>query len=223
MTDQRPYFDRTAAGKVLARHFSPVLRQMNAVVLGLPRGGVPVAHEIARAFALPLDVIVVRKLGIPGQPELALGAIASGGHEVLNEKVVASFEGAPAQISEIRNREQAELHRREILYRRGLPPIEISGRVIILVDDGVATGATMRVAIGAVRKQGAPRIIVAVPVGARETCFELSAIVDELICPLQPEPLEAVGLWYEKFAATTDDEVQKCLTDAAAQAGHVSR
>lgn len=214
MTDQRPYLDRREAGQILARRFSPVLRQVAKVVLGVARGGVPVAYELARAFDAPLDVLVVRRLEAPLQRELAIGAIASGGQEVLDQALIADLGIAPAQLADIRRREWAELHRREKRYRRERAAIELRGRVVILVDDGLVTGATMRVAIASVRQQDAARVIVAAPVGAQKACLAVAAAADEFVCPLQPDPFHAVGLWYDKFAPATDEDVQRCLTAA---------
>jgi len=217
MTDQRPYRDRREAGQILARRFSAVLRQIPKVVLGLARGGVPVAYEIARAFDAPLDVLVVRKLEAPLQHELAIGAIASGGEEVVDRALVADLGVTSAQLAEIRRREWAELHRQEKRYRKERAPLELRGRIVILVDDGLVTGATMRVAIASVRRREAARVIVAAPVGAQKACLAVAAAADEFVCPLQPDPFHAVGLWYDKFAPSTDEDVQRCLTAATAQ------
>jgi putative phosphoribosyl transferase len=182
----------------------------DGVVLGLVRGGVPVAFEVAKACSLPLDILVVRKLGVPWQPELAMGAIASGGATVLNEDVLRSGWISGAQLEEVTKREREELQRREALYRQGQASVPIDGRAVILVDDGLATGASMRVAIRAVKDQ-ARRVIVAVPVGAKSTCEELKTMVDEVVCALIPEPLEAVSQFYREFEATSDEEVRELL------------
>ena len=182
----------------------------DGVVLGLVRGGVPVAYEVAKACSLPLDILVVRKLGVPWQKELAMGAIASGGAIVLNEDVLRTCRISSAQLEQVVQKEREELSRREALYRHGRPPLGIDGRVVILVDDGLATGASMRVAIRAV-KDRARRVIVAVPVGARRTYEELKTLADEAVCALIPEPLEAVSQFYQKFEATPDEEVRELL------------
>lgn len=211
----QPYRDRHEAGRILASRFPRRIRFAgDSVILALPRGGVPVGFEIARALEAPLDVLIVRKLGAPETPEMAIGAIASGGHELLNHALIAEL-GIPGHVvADVARIERMELQRREALYRAERPRIEVEGRRAILVDDGLATGFTMRAAIAAVRRRGAAQIVVAAPVGARDTCYELGAEVDELICPLQPEPFHAVGLWYEKFSQTTDEGVQECLAAA---------
>lgn len=190
----------------------------DAVVLGLVRGGVPVAYEVAKACSLPLDILVVRKLGVPWQPELAMGAIASGDAIVLNEDLLRSCRISEAQLDKVIQQERAELHRREALYRQGHPAVPIDGRAVILVDDGLATGASMKVAMRAVRPD-ARRVIVAVPVGARSTCEELKSLADEVVCALIPEPLEAVGQFYRNFEPTSDDEVRDLLRRAATTSG----
>lgn len=227
MIKERPYRDRHEAGRILAEHVREKMEAAEGVVLALPRGGVPVALEVARAIGAPLDVFIVRKLGVPSQPELAMGAIASGGVKVLNESVLADLDISEKEIAAVADREAAELTRRERSYRDNRPPVELRGRVVILVDDGLATGSTMRAAIAAVRQRGAGRVVVAVPVGAKDTCEELGREVDELICPLQPEMLFAIGQWYEDFSQTTDNEVRECLATAAredfAHAAHHGR
>lgn len=210
------YRDRSDAGRALVRALEGQLETGPTAVLALPRGGVPVGLEVARGLRLPLDVFLVRKLGVPEHPELAMGAIASGGVQVLNEDVVAGWDIGPQVIASAAARENAELHRREVIYRRGRPPAEISSRQVVLVDDGLATGASMRAAVVAVNRLGAARVVVGVPVGAPNTCCELAAEVDELICPLQPEDFSAVGHWYQDFTATTDEEVRRCLDQPAA-------
>lgn len=182
----------------------------DGIVLGLVRGGVPVAFEVAKACRLPLDILVVRKLGVPWQKELAMGAIASGGAIVLNEDVLRLCRISGAQLEQVIQRERDELHRREELYRQGHPALPIEGRAVILVDDGLATGASMRAAIRAVKAR-ARRVIVAVPVGARSTCEDLRSIADEVVCALIPEPLEAVSMFYREFNATSDEEVRELL------------
>lgn len=216
------YRDRSEAGKILATHLHNRLPPGKLVVLGLPRGGVPVALEVARALGAPLDVCVVRKLGVPDQPELAMGAIAAGGYEVLNEPVILQFGLTSLRIAAVADRETTELARRERLYRRSCPPVNIHGRLVVLVDDGLATGFTMRAAIEAMRGEGAHGIVVAVPVGARDTCADIRREVDVLVCPFCPDPFRAVGLWYHDFSPTTDDTVCHCLAVAAEeQAAHI--
>ncbi len=198
--------DRREAGRVLGELVASLPGLQNAVVLGLVRGGVPVAFEVARACGLPMDILVVRKLGLPGQEELAMGAIASGGGVVLNEQIVRSWHVSEKKLEHVIESERQEMERREALYRKGRPAVEIGGRAAILVDDGLATGASMRAAIRAISGR-ARRIIVAVPVGAKSTCDELKLEVDQVVCALVPEPLDAVSLFYREFAATTDEEV----------------
>lgn len=217
MMAARPYHDRHEAGRILAGHVQRRLGTIDAVVLALPRGGVPVGLEVARVIHAPLDVLMVRKLGVPSHPELAMGAIAGNGFEVLNEALIAELGLSRFQIAAIADCEMEELHRREAAYRANHGPVPLLEHSVIVVDDGLATGFTMRAALGALRPCVAARLIVAVPVGAPDTCAEIAAEVDELICPLQPEPFEAVGLWYEDFSPTTDQEVCACLS--AAQAG----
>jgi putative phosphoribosyl transferase len=190
------------------------------VVLALPRGGVPVALEVARALDAPLDVLVVRKLGVPGQEELAFGALAPGGARVLNDEVLRHLgPGAERLIDAVSEREHAELERRERIYRGERPSAELKGKVVILVDDGLATGASMRAAIAAVRKQEPARIVVAVPTAARDTCASIRAEVDELVSPLMPRDFYAVSLWYENFEQLSDDEVREMLDLARGTGG----
>ena len=184
----------------------------DAVVLGLVRGGVPVAFEVARACRLPLDILVVRKLGVPGQEELAMGAIASGGGLVLNEQNVRSCHIYAGKLERVIEAEKQELERRERLFRGGRPARQIAGRAVILVDDGLATGASMRAAVRAVRGQ-ARRVIVAVPVGAKSTCEELAKEVDKVVCALTPEPMDAVSLFYREFGPTEDEEVKSLMNE----------
>jgi predicted phosphoribosyltransferase len=204
------FADRYEAGRVVGEMVAKLEDIADGVVLGLVRGGVPVAYEVAKACSLLLDILVVRKLGVPGQQELAMGAIASGGAIVMNEDVLRSCRISGAQLEKVVQREKEELDRRETLYRQGQVPAPIKGRTVILVDDGLATGASMRVAIRAVKDQ-ARRVIVAVPVGAKSTCEELKWMADELVCALIPEPLEAVSQFYREFQATTDEEVRELL------------
>lgn len=205
------FSDRHQAGNVLARSLEQFAGRKDVVVLGLPRGGVPVAFEVARALHAPLDVCVVRKLGLPMHSELATGAIASGGVRVLNEDVIAGYRPSEEAIDAVTRAEEVELARRESAYRGTRPAIPMEGRVVIIVDDGLATGATMRAAVLATRRLKPSRIVVAVPVGAPETCQALRAIADDVVCVLMPEYFEAVGLWYEDFGQTTDDEVRQLL------------
>jgi predicted phosphoribosyltransferase len=211
------YRDRREAGRILGERLAALAGRPDVVVLGLPRGGVPVAWEVARRLAAPLDVFVVRKLGLPGHEELAMGAIASGGVRVLNPEVVATGVGRE-EIEEVTARERGELERRERLFRGDRPPLPVAGRTVVLVDDGLATGSTMRAAVRALRKQDARQIVVAVPVGAASTCAELQEEADQVVCVATPAPFRAVGLWYDDFDQTTDDEVRELL-DRGAQAG----
>jgi predicted phosphoribosyltransferase len=183
-------------------------------VLALPRGGVPVGYEVARVLSAPLDVFVVRKLGLPGHPELAMGAIASGDVRVLNEDVLGSYPVSRAAIDAVTQSERLELERRERAYRDGRPLVPVQGRFAILVDDGLATGSTMWAAVVAVRRLQPARVVVAVPVGARDTCEALRKVADDVVCALTPETFRAVGLWYVDFSQTTDDEVRQLLSRA---------
>jgi putative phosphoribosyl transferase len=206
--------DRTEAGQVLATKLAAYANRPDVLVLALPRGGVPVAFEIARALHAPLDVLIVRKLGVPGQKELALGAIASGGVRVLNDDVVRMLAIPDEVINKIAVHEQHEVERRERLYRADRPAIDVHGRTVILVDDGIATGATMRAAVTAVRQLQPAHIIIAVPAAASSTCDEFAAEVDELVCVIRPEEFFAVGFWYKHFSQTTDEEVRDLLQQA---------
>lgn len=212
------FSNRRDGGAALAKRLRPYAGRADVVVLGLPRGGVPVGYEVARALGAPFDVFVVRKLGLPGHAELAMGAIASGGVRVLNEDVVGWYRIPDAAIEAVTRTEQAELERRERAYRDGRPSVPIEGRTVILVDDGLATGSTMRAAVLAVRRLQPARVVVAVPVGARETCDALRETADEVVCALIPEPFSAVGLWYEDFSQTTDEEVRRLLAAQNAEA-----
>jgi predicted phosphoribosyltransferase len=207
--------DRIEAGQVLANRLVPYTNRPDVLVLALPRGGVPVAYEVARMLHAPLDIFLVRKLGVPGHEELAMGALASGGAHVLNEEVVRGLHISEEVIAAVAEREQEELARRERLYRGERPAPDVRSRTVILVDDGLATGSTMRAAIAALRQQGPARIVVAVPVGACETCVELQTEADEVVCARTPEPFHAVGLWYEDFTQTTDEEVHELLARTA--------
>ncbi len=207
--------NRKAAGQFLAKELAAYANRQDVLVLALPRGGVPVAFEVAKALNAPLDVFVVRKLGVPEQQELAMGAIASGGVRVLNENIVRSLGVSEAAINQVAAKEQQELERRERLYRGNRPVPTLHGRTVILVDDGLATGATMRAALGALQQQKPAKIIVAVPVSASETCQEFQSKVDEVVCAATPSPFYSVGLWYEEFPQTTDEEVRDLLDKAA--------
>lgn len=210
------FADRFEAGRVLASKLGEFSGRNNVVVLALPRGGVPVAYEVARALKAPLDVFVVRKLGTPGQEELAMGALAPGGITVLNREVIQAL-GIPQQtIDAVVTREQHELERREREYREGRPAASIRGNIAILVDDGLATGSSMRVAAKALRKEAAAQIVVAVPVASPSTCAEFEVEVDKVVCATTPEPFWAVGQWYRDFSQTTDEEVRELLARAAA-------
>jgi len=188
-------------------------------VLGLPRGGVPVAFEVARKLSVPLDVFLVRKLGAPGQEELAMGAIASGGIVVLNHEVIEALRIAPEIIEAEIAYERVELSRRERLYRGQRPPLDVFGRTVILVDDGLATGSTMRAAVRALRRANPHRLVVAVPTAAPSTCEEFQTIADACVCTITPEPFRAVGLWYENFDQISDEEVCQLLFRASLEAG----
>lgn len=209
--------DRFEAGRALARLLHPYSSRTDVLVLALPRGGVPVGYEVARALGAPLDVFLVRKLGLPGHEELAMGAIATGGVQLLNTDVVRAMHVTPDQVQVAVQREERELERREREYRDDRPPAPVVGKTVIIVDDGLATGATMRVAVRALRVERPERIIVAVPVGAAETCASLRAEADEVVCAETPEPFYAVGMWYGRFDQTTDEEVRDLLNDAASQ------
>ena len=208
------FADRRAAGAVLAYRLKQFAGRGDVVVLALPRGGVPVGYEVARVLSAPVDVFVVRKLGLPGHPELAMGAIASGDVRVLNEDVLDSYPVSRAAIDAVTRTERLELERRERAYRDGRPLVPVQGRIAILVDDGLATGSTMWAAVVAVRRLQPARVVVAVPVGARETCEALRKVADDVVCVLTPEPFQAVGLWYVDFSQTTDDEVRQLLARA---------
>ncbi|MGC1423721.1 MAG: phosphoribosyltransferase [Terracidiphilus sp.] len=203
--------DRLEAGRVLGELVAKLPDLKDGVVLGLVRGGVPVAYEVARACGLPLDILVVRKLGVPGQEELAMGAIASGGGVVLNEYIVRSYHVSEKKLEHVIARETQEMERREKLYREGRPAVDFTQRLVILVDDGLATGASMRAAIRAVKGR-AGRVIIAVPVGAKSTCEELAQEVDHVICARMPEPLDAVSLFYREFGPTSDEEVKALIS-----------
>jgi len=203
--------DRFEAGRLLASHLREFDKRDDVVVLALPRGGVPVGYEVAQALHAPLDVFVVRKLGVPGHEELAMGALASGGVRVLNRTVIDALEISEEMIDAAISREQIELERREREYRDGRPATDVKGRTAILVDDGLATGSSMRVVATALRKKSPAQIVVAVPVASASTCAEFETEVDRVICAATPEPFLAVGQWYQDFSQTTDEEVRELL------------
>jgi predicted phosphoribosyltransferase len=203
--------DRADAGRVLAADLGHLVGRYDLLVLGLPRGGVPVAAEVAAALGAPLDVLVVRKLGAPQQPELAMGAIAGGGVRVLHQAVVDALGITPRAIDEVAGREGIELARQEQAYRAGRPPPDVAGRTVVVVDDGLATGSTMRAAVAALRAELAGRIVVAVPVGSQETCAELAGEADEVVCARMPRSFHAVGQWYDDFSQVTDDDIRALL------------
>lgn len=214
MRDAVPFRDRDDAGRQLGRAVANNYgRRDNLIVLGLPRGGVPVAARVAEALGAPLDVFIVRKLGMPGHEELAMGAIASGGVRVMNRDVLDSMPVPQKMIDAVATREQRELERREREYRGARPPLDVRGKTVIIVDDGLATGSTMRAAVRALRRMDPQAVVVAVPVAAKSTCdeFRREGDVDDVLCLRTPEPFQAVGLWYEDFAQTTDEEVHELL------------
>jgi predicted phosphoribosyltransferase len=208
------FSDRRAAGRFLAQKLAAYANRPDVIVLALPRGGVPVAYEVAAALHAPLDVFLVRKLGVPGHEEYAMGAIASGGVRVLNEEVVQALGIPDFRIEAAAAREQQELERRERAYRGNRPPPDVRGRTVILVDDGLATGASMQAAVMALRRLEPARIVVAVPTAAPETCEQMRTLADEVVCATTPEPFHAVGLWYEDFSQTSDEEVGALLAQA---------
>ncbi len=212
---ERAFPNRTEAGRLLAEKLVQYAGRDDVIVLGLPRGGVPVAYEVATRLGAPLDVFIVRKLGVPGFEELAAGAIASGGVRVLNEDVMRAIPHAGEAIEAVTRKETAELERREHEYRDGRPAPELRDRVVILIDDGLATGATMRAAVKALRQSGAANIVVAVPVGPPDTCREIEQEADEIICLSTPKFFQAVGQYYEDFSQTSDDDVRELLNQAA--------
>jgi putative phosphoribosyl transferase len=211
--------DRRDAGKFLARKLAHLAPDPNLIILALPRGGVPVAYEVARELGAPLDIFIVRKLGVPDYEELAMGAIASGGVRVLNEDVIRKFGVTPQVLDSVTAEEQRELERRERDYRGDREPLELTGRTVVLVDDGLATGATMRAGALALRRKNPKRIVVAAPVGAPDTCAEFAGEVDEVVCARCPEDFTSVSLSYHDFAQTTDEEVRDLLLRAALAPG----
>jgi putative phosphoribosyl transferase len=215
LREELPYRDRAHAGRILAERLGHHAERDDVIVLALPRGGVPVGYEVARALRVPLDVFLVRKLGVPGHEELAMGAIASNGVRVVNDSALDRLGIDEATLDAVTRREQEELDRREQRYRQGRPPPEVAGKVAILVDDGLATGATMRAAVAALRSQRPSRIVVAVPAAAAPTRDDLAGEVDEIVAAATPTPFHAVGLSYVDFAQTTDDEVRRLLGSLA--------
>ena len=209
--------NRRDAGRMLAQELLHYANRSDVIVLALPRGGVPVAYEVALALNVPLNIFIVRKLGLPGQEELAIGAIASGGIRVLNEDILRLLHIPEEVIDRVAQRELKELQRREQLYRGDNPPPQVEGKTVILIDDGLATGASMRAAIAGLRAQHPARIVIAVPTAAPETCEAFKAEVDEVICAITPEPFLGVGRWYEDFSQTTDEGVRLFLEDIRRQ------
>jgi len=212
------FHDRAEAGRRLADELRKYAGRPDVIVLALPRGGVPVAFEVARALRAPLDVFIVRKLGMPGHEEFAIGALASGGVRLLNDRVVAAYGLSQREIDRVTAAEQAELERRERSYRGDRPFPDLRGKTAILVDDGLATGSTMHAAVEALRLEGPSKIVVAVPVSAAETCDAFREVADDIVCVMTPTPFHAVGLWYEDFSQTTDEEVHDLLDRARARA-----
>jgi predicted phosphoribosyltransferase len=206
------FIDRAHAGRELAARLAEYAGRSDVIVLGLPRGGVPVAREVSRLLGAPLDVFLVRKLGVPGHQELAMGAIAEGGVEVLSDDLIHELGVPPRLVEQVAVRERLELERRDSLYRQGRALSPVRGRIVILIDDGLATGSTMQAAVTALRRLEPARVVVAVPVGASETCARLAEFADEVVCVDTPEPFQAVGLWYQDFQQTTDEEVRQLLT-----------
>jgi len=215
-----PFRDRTEAGRLLAQKLREYANRDDVVMLALPRGGVPVAYEVANTLNVPLDIFLVRKLGLPGNEELAMGAIASGGVRVLNEEVVRALNIPDEIVDEVAEKEERELERREREYRGGRPPVDVRGRTAILIDDGLATGSSMRAAALALRINQPAQIVVAVPVGAPSTCAEFESEVDKVVCAVTPEPFWGVGQWYRDFSQTSDEEVRDLLRRAASFPTH---
>lgn len=206
--------NRADAGKQLALRLDAYRDTPNGIVLALPRGGVPVAHEVAQSLELPLDVITVRKLGTPGHEEMAMGAIAAGGSSVLNRDVINALDLPGSEVKRVAEEEQRELQRREALYREGRGRLDLREKTVILVDDGLATGATMRAAVQAVKQQQPSRVVIAVPVASWETCVDFRDEVDDVVCVYTPDPFLSVGMWYDVFGQTSDDEVRALLSRA---------
>lgn len=211
------FFDRYDAGRKLARHLLSYKNRGDVIVLALPRGGVPVAYEVATAINAPLDVFLVRKLGVPGHEELAMGAIASNGVVVINPEVIQALNIPRQVIDEVSRRERTELHRREQAYRDDRSPIEVQGKIVIVIDDGLATGASMRAAVEALWPLNPAKLVVAVPVAAPETYREFQELVDQMVCLDTPQPFRGVGMWYEDFSQTSDETVRSLLQEATRQ------
>ncbi|HEY5922215.1 MAG TPA: phosphoribosyltransferase family protein [Kofleriaceae bacterium] len=207
----RTFQNRRDAGRKLAQRFDHLSGRPDVVVLALPRGGVPVAYEVATRIGAPLDVLVVRKLGVPGHAELAMGAIASGGILVADQRILAATGVTREAFAAVERRERAELERRERVFREGMPPLDVKGKTVIVVDDGLATGATMAAAVDALRTRDPARVVVAVPVASPDICEALGRRADEMVCLVTPYPLYAIGLWYEDFTQTTDEDVRALL------------
>jgi putative phosphoribosyl transferase len=218
----RVFRDRRDAGMQLAALLEP-LRAERPIVVGLPRGGVPVAYAVAEVLDAPLDVIVVRKMGVPSQPELGMGAVGEEGVRVLNDDVVRLMHVRPAEIDEVERRERREVEQRARRFRGGRPPVALAGRTVVVVDDGIATGGTARAALQVARALGARRVVLAVPVAPRETVTAMRSLADDVVCVESPPDFSAVGQWYRDFTQTTDDEVMRALRDAAARSGSVGR
>jgi putative phosphoribosyl transferase len=214
ITNIAKFVDRTEAGQILATKLKAYAKRTDTIVLGLPRGGIPVAFEVARALHLPLDICLVRKLGVPGHKELAMGAIASDGVRVLNYDVISQLGISSKTIDEVAAKELRELQRRDRLYRGDRPSPNLKDSTVILVDDGIATGASIRAAIAVIQEEQPQSIIVAIPVAPSSTCDELRDEVDKVVCLMTPEPFYSVGLWYDYFTQTTDEEVHKLLTES---------
>jgi putative phosphoribosyl transferase len=217
-----PFADRTEAGQVLAELLESYAHRPGVIVLGLPRGGVPVAYEIAQKLGVPLDIFLVRKLGLPGHEEFAIGAIASGGVRVLNEQAQKIARIPESTLDAVAQKETAELERREQRYRGSASPPDLYGKTVIIVDDGLATGSTMRAAVAGLRQHYPSRVVVAVPVASAEACEMLAREADDVVCAATPEPFYAVGQWYQRFDQTSDEEVQELLEHANAGVGNAS-
>lgn len=207
--------DRASAGQQLAKALQSYDRKANTLVLALPRGGVPVAHAVAKSLSLPMDIWLVRKLGVPGHEELAMGALAAGNTRYLDTRLIHALDIQAYAVEEVIAKETMELQRRETLYRKGRPPPQVTGKTIVVVDDGLATGASMRAAVESLRQAKAGHIVAAAPVGADETCSMLASIADEVICPEKPTPFSGVGQWYRDFSEVSDQTVSRLLSLAA--------
>lgn len=214
MKPESLFQNRSEAGRRLAAQLKSYSNQADVIVLGLPRGGVPVAYRVADALNAPLDVYLVRKLGVPGHEEMAMGAIAADGVRYLNFDLINQLEISTQAIKRVVDAEQRELARREAAYRHGRPPLDLADRTVLIVDDGLATGATMTAAVQSVQRQSPKRVVVAVPVASPEICSQLAAEVSQVVCTETPQPFYAVGLWYEQFDQTTDEEVKELLYKA---------